>query len=97
MSRVYDILFHERDTLAETTHRAISARTDPEGINTTAYDPENWKIEDEYIEPIAHENSTAAVLIDGEKEPRIRAMISEENYFFPVAKKNGNDFILIDA
>ena len=44
----------------------------------------------------SNEDSTAAVLIDGE-ESRIMAMISEENYFFPAAKKNGDEFILIDT
>ena len=51
-------------------------------------------MEDEYIEPEVNESSTAVVLIDGEEESRIKAMISEEDYFFPAAKKNGDEFIL---
>ena len=54
-------------------------------------------MEFEYIEPGANENSTAAVLINGEVEPRIMAMISEEGYFFPAAKKNGDEFIFINT
>ena len=95
--RVYDIAFREGDTLAEARRRAILEGTHPKGVDTTAYDPENWKMEDDYIEPGTNENNTAAVLIDGEEEPRIMAMISEEYYFFPAAKKNGNELILIDT
>ena len=95
LSRVYDIAFCEGNALARTRHRAISDGTDPEGVNTTVYNSEDWSMEDEYIEPGANENSTAIVLIEGEEEPRIMAMISEEYYCFPAAKKNGDEFILI--
>ena len=54
-------------------------------------------MKDEYIQSGENENSTAVVLIDGEVEPRIVAMISEEDYFFPAVKKNGDEFILIDT
>ena len=54
-------------------------------------------MEDEYIEQGANENSIAAVLIDGEAESRIMAMISEEGYFFLAAKKNRDEFILVDT
>ena len=89
---MYDIEFREEDTLAGARRRAISDGTDSEGVNTT-----DWKMEDEYIEPGINENSTAAVLIDREEGSRLMAMISEEDYFFPVAKKNGDEFILIDT
>ena len=68
MSQVYDIAFCEGDTLVEVRNRAISEGTDPERVNTTAYDPDDWKMKDEYIESAADENSTAAELIDGEVE-----------------------------
>ena len=96
MSRVYDIAFCEGDTLVEARRRAISEGTDPKGVATTVYNSEDWNWEDEYIEPGANETSThAAVLIDGEEEPRHMAMISENDYFFPAAKKNGVEFILM--
>ena len=94
MSRVYETAFREKDTLAGARRRAISEESDPEGVNTTVYDPEFWKMEDEYIESGANENSTAAVLIGGEEEPRIIAVTSEVDYFFPAAKKYGHEFIL---
>ena len=95
-SRVYNIAFREGDTLAETRHRAISEGTDPEEINTTVYNPEDWELEDKCIEPSTNEHSTVAVLIDGKEELRIIAMISEEDYFFLAAKNNGDHFILND-
>ena len=51
LRQVYNIAFRERDTLAETRRREISEGTDPKGFNTTAYDPDNWNMEDEYNEP----------------------------------------------
>ena len=96
-SQVYDIAFREGDTLARVRRREISEEINPERVNTTVYDPDDWKMKDEYVEPRANENSTAAVLIDGEEEPRIMAMISEKDYSFPMAKKNGDEFIVIDT
>ena len=47
---MYDIEFHEGDTLAGARRRTISDGTDPEAVDTTFYVPGDWKIEDEYIE-----------------------------------------------
>ena len=41
LSQVNDIAFRERDTLAGARRRTISEGTHPEGVNTTAYDPED--------------------------------------------------------
>ena len=91
------MILHSVNTPAGARCRAISEGTNPEGINITVYNPEDWKLEDEYSEPGANENSRAAVLIDGKEELRIMAMIFEEDYFFSAAKKNGDEFILIDT
>ena len=96
LSQVYDIAFCEGDTLAGARRRAISDGVDPKGVDNTFYVSGDWNMEDEYVEPGANESSIAAVLIDGKEESRIMAMISEEDYFVPEAKKSGNEFILID-
>ena len=97
LSQVYDIAFREGETLAGARRRVISEGADSEGVNITVCDPEDWKIQDEYIEPRANKNSTAVVLIDEAEESRIMAMISKEDYLFPAAKKKGDEFILIDT
>ena len=49
LSQVYDIAFREGDALAGAKRREILEGNDPEGVNTTAYDPEDRKMKGEYI------------------------------------------------
>ena len=93
---VYDIAFWKGYSIGRERESAIYNRVHPDTVNSTMYNCMNWETTEERETSSAELNLKVAVQIDGETQPCIFAMVSEEEHYFPPAR-NGVEFIIFDT
>ena len=96
MQLVYDIAFREGYSLDSARESETYNREDPDTVDSTIYNCMDWETAEERETSSAELNLKVAVQIDGETQPRIFAMVSEEEHYFPPAR-NGVEFIIVDT
>ena len=75
-------------SVEEAKRRAIFDKEDPDKIDTTNYDYEDWGAYEDCSKPSTDVGLKAVVHIDGETQLRIFAMKSVDKNYFPL-RKNG--------
>ena len=77
---MYDIACREGNTIAEVRQKAILNREDPDKIDITAYNPEDWRADRESEKSSDEASLKAAVQIKGEKQHPYHVVKREHPY-----------------
>ena len=97
LEHIYDIAFNQGMSIEEATQRAISYQGNSEKVDSVVYKPKDWGANEEIDECAEESTLNTAVHIDGETQSRSVAMGSDDEHYFPLPKRNGDEFILLDT